>query len=281
MKNYLIDTHAHLDMNSFDSDGKEIQSNNKNVEENLALMKEYGVEKVIIPSVEVNTLDRVVEISNMYENVFSMVGIFPSEAKTYTDEVEEKLIKLAQNKKVVAVGEVGLDYYWEDNPERDIQKKWFRAQLDLAKELNLPVVIHSRDAAEDTLNILTEYFTGKSSGEEDAKEMCPGVMHCYSYSLETAEQLMKTGLYFGIGGVVTYKNAKKLVRAVEAIPIERIVLETDCPYLTPTPKRGERNYSGYLIHVIEKLAEIKGLTPDEVADITWENAKRLYRLEKL
>lgn len=268
----IFDTHAHYDDKAFDNDREEIISGLHNL--NVMAVTDIGC--------DMKSSEEVVKLTKKYDFFYGAVGVIPGECGDMKDEDIDALRRMAEeNEKVVAIGEIGLDYYWEDNPERDIQKKWFRAQLDLAKELNLPVVIHSRDAAEDTLNILTEYFPGRRSGEEDAKEMCPGVMHCYSYSLETAEQLMKTGLYFGIGGVVTYKNAKKLVRAVEAMPIERIVLETDCPYLTPTPKRGERNYSGYLIHVIEKLAEIKGLTPDEVADITWENAKRLYRLENL
>ena len=267
----IFDTHAHYDDEQFDIDRDSL----------LLSMKENGIGTIVNIGANLASSKTTLELAHKYDFIYAAVGVHPSDSAELSDDNFDRIRQMSADEKCVAIGEIGLDYYWEDNPERDIQKKWFRAQLDLAKELNLPVVIHSRDAAEDTLNILTEYFPGRRSGEEDAKEMCPGVMHCYSYSLETAEQLMKTGLYFGIGGVVTYKNAKKLVRAVEAIPIERIVLETDCPYLTPTPKRGERNYSGYLIHVIEKLAEIKGLTPDKVADITWENAKRLYRLEKL
>jgi len=264
MKNYLIDTHAHLDMNGFDSDGKEIQSNNKNVEENLALMKEYGVEKVIIPSVEVNTLDRVVEISNMYENVFSMVGIFPSEAKTYTDEVEEKLIKLAQNKKVVAVGEVGLDYYW-DKAFNDIQQDVFRKQIRLANKLNLPLVVHDREAHKDTFDIIKE--ENKSSKV---------LFHCFSGSVEFMRECVKEGWYIAIGGVVTFKNAVKMKEVAKEVPLDKLVLETDSPYLTPVPFRGKPNKPAYVKYVAEEIAKLRGVSYEEITDITSTNAEEFF-----
>ncbi len=270
----IFDTHAHYDDRAFDNDRESII--NSLAEKNVFAVTDIGC--------DLKSSEEVVRLTGKYEFFYGAVGVIPGECGNMKDEDLDRLREMAEsNKKIVAIGEIGLDYYWEENPERDIQKKWFRAQLDLAGELALPVVIHSRDAAEDTVDILLEYF-GNGESERAGKDgsagriPTPGVLHCYSYSRETAEILMKTGMYFGIGGVLTYKNAKKLVRAVEAIPMDRIVLETDCPYLTPTPHRGERNYSGYLIHVIEKLAEIKSLSADEVADITWENAKRLYRL---
>jgi hydrolase, TatD family len=259
----IFDTHAHYDDRAFDKDRNEV----------INSLHNYDVMAVTDIGCDMKSSATVVEMTKQYDFFYGAVGVIPGECGNMEESDIDELRKMArENDKILAIGEIGLDYYWEDNPERDIQKKWFRAQLDLAREMDLPVVIHSREAAEDTVNILMEYFADNSEGK------IPGVMHCYSYSRETAEQLLKTGLYFGIGGVVTYKNAKKLVRAVEAIPIEKIVLETDCPYLPPTPHRGERNYSGYLIHVIEKLAELKGLTADEVAEITWNNACRLYRL---
>ena len=267
----IFDTHAHYDDRAFNSDRDNI----------INSLAEKGVMAVTDIGCDMKSSEEVDLLTKKYDFFYGAVGVIPGECGDMKDEDIVRLREIAEaNKKIVAIGEIGLDYYWEDNPERDVQKKWFRAQLALAGEMNLPVVIHSRDAAEDTVNILLEYFGSRNGNHREDSE-CPGVMHCYSYSAETAEILMKTGLFFGIGGVVTYKNAKKLVRAVEAIPMDRIVLETDCPYLTPTPHRGERNYSGYLIHVIEKLAEIKGLSANEVADITWENAKRLYRLDSI
>ena len=264
----IFDTHAHYDNRVFDADREEI----------ISSLHKSNVLAVTDIGCDMKSSETVAAMTKKYDFFYGAVGVIPGECGDMKDSDIDRLRTLAEeNKKIVAIGEIGLDYYWEDNPERDVQKKWFKAQIELAQEIGLPIVIHSRDAAEDTVNILKEYLTPDKYKEGEV----PGVMHCYSYSQETAEQLMKTGLYFGIGGVVTYKNAKKLVRAVEAIPMERIVIETDCPYLTPTPHRGERNYSGYLIHVIEKLAEIKGLTPEEVADITWENAKRLYRLNMI
>ncbi|MBQ8950925.1 MAG: TatD family hydrolase [Eubacterium sp.] len=270
----IFDTHAHYDDRAFDSDRENI----------IESLKEKNVLAVTDIGCDMKSSEAVDALTKKYDFFYGAVGVIPAECKDMKDEDLDRLREIAQsNKKIVAIGEIGLDYYWEDNPERDIQKKWFRAQLDLAGELDLPVVIHSRDAAEDTVDILIEYFGDKDKRKKDGAAFAgeipsPGVIHCYSYSRETAEILMKTGMYFGIGGVVTYKNAKKLVRAVEAIPMDRIVLETDCPYLTPTPHRGERNYSGYLIHVIEKLAEIKEISPEEVARITWDNACRLYRI---
>jgi TatD DNase family protein len=264
----IFDTHAHYDDRAFDKDREELILGLHN--ENVMAVTDIGC--------DIKSSEAVVELTQKYDFFYGAVGVIPGECGDMTEDDIEKLRKMAKdNEKVVAIGEIGLDYYWEDNPERCVQKKWFKAQIELAQEVGLPIVIHSRDAAEDTVNILKEYLTPDKYKDGEV----PGVMHCYSYSMETAEQLLPTGLYFGIGGVVTYKNAKKLVRAVERIPMERIVLETDCPYLTPTPHRGERNYSGYLIHVIEKLAEIKGLTPEEVAAVTWENANRLYRLDNI
>ena len=259
----IFDTHAHYDDRAFDEDREQV----------IAGLPGEGVAAVTDIGCDMESSERVDALTKKYDFFYGTIGVIPGECGGMKNADIDRLREIAQaNKKIVAIGEIGLDYHWEDNPDKDTQKKWFRAQLDLAKELDLPVVIHSRDAAEDTLEILVEYF-GKDTPDE-----CPGVMHCYSYSKETAEILLKTGLYFGIGGVVTYKNAKKLARAVEAIPMDRIVLETDCPYLAPDPYRGKRNYSGYLTRVVERIAELKGITPEEVAKVTWNNACRLYRL---
>ena len=266
MKNYLIDTHAHLDMNGFNDNGDEKQATDIEVEENLAMMEEYGVKKVIIPSVEVKTLDRVVEISNKYKNVYSMVGIFPSEAKTYTDEVEEKLINLAQNKKVVAVGEVGLDYYW-DKSFNDVQQDVFRKQIKLANKLNLPLVVHDREAHKDTFDIIKEENNG------------PKVLfHCFSGSVEFMRECVKEGWYIALGGVVTFKNAVKIKEVAKEVPLDKLVLETDSPYLTPVPHRGKPNKPAYVKYVAEEIAKLRGVSYEEIADLTSTNAERFFSL---
>ncbi len=266
MKNYLIDTHAHLDMNGFNDNGDEKQATDSEVEENLAMMEEYGVKKVIIPSVEVKTLDRVVEISNKYKNVYSMVGIFPSEAKTYTDEVEEKLINLAQNKKVVAVGEVGLDYYW-DKSFNDIQQDVFRKQIKLANKLNLPLVVHDREAHKDSFDIIKEENNGSKV-----------LFHCFSGSVEFMRECVKEGWYIALGGVVTFKNAVKMKEVAKEVPLDKLVLETDSPYLTPVPYRGKPNKPAYVKYVAEEIAKLRGLSFEEIADITSTNAEEFFNI---
>ena len=174
---------------------------------------------------------------------------------------------MAQSDKIVAIGEIGLDYYWEE-PDHETQKKWFHRQLNLARELKLPVIIHSRDAAKDTLDIM----------KEEHSEEIGGVIHCFSYGKEMAAEYLKMGFYLGIGGVLTFKNAKKLLEVAEMAPLNRLVLETDCPYLAPVPNRGKRNSSLNLPYVAEKLAEIKKCTPEEIVRATEENARKLYRL---
>ena len=177
------------------------------------------------------------------------------------------LESLAENPKVVAIGEIGLDYYW-DEPEREIQKHWFSAQLEVAKKTGLPVIIHSRDAAKDTLDIMKVEHNGATGG----------VIHCFSYGVEMAREYLNMGYYIGIGGVLTFKNAKKLIEVAEYAPLDRIVLETDCPYLAPVPNRGKRNFSGNLPYVVEKLAEIKGVSKEEIIRETAKNARALYRI---
>ena len=182
------------------------------------------------------------------------------------EERFQQMEELCKQEKVVAVGEIGLDYYW-DNESHDVQKEWFIRQLDLARELDLPVLIHSREAAADTMEIMKEHGQGLR-----------GVIHCYSYSKEQAKEYVKMGYYIGVGGVVTFKNSRVLKEVVKAIPLEHIVVETDCPYLAPTPHRGKRNSSVYLPLVIEEIAKLKGITAEEVENATYENAQRLYGL---
>ena len=217
-----------------------------------------------IPSIE-----ECVELAQSYDHVYAAVGVHPSELEGMSEDVIEKMRKIAAWEKTVAIGEIGLDYYWEKDPDvQKNQRDWFVRQMELAREVDLPVIIHSRDAAEDTLTLMKELHA----------EHIPGVIHCYSYSPELAREYVKMGYYIGVGGVVTFKNAKKLVQAVAETPMERILLETDSPYLAPEPHRGHRNDSRELVYVVEKIAEIKGITPEEVEDITWDNALRLFQL---
>lgn len=268
MTKYLIDTHAHLDMgvgvNDKNGECCERMASNEEIKESLALMEEYGVGKVIIPSVEEKTLERIIEISNSYENVFGMVGIFPCEAKTYTDEIENKLYKLAQNKKVVAVGEVGLDYYW-DKSFNDIQQDVFRKQIRLANKLNLPLVVHDREAHKDTFDILKEENKGSKV-----------LFHCFSGSVEFMKECVKEGWYIALGGVVTFKNAVKMKDVAKEVPLEKLLLETDSPYLTPVPFRGKPNKPAYVKYVAEEIAKIRELPFDEIAEITTKNAEEFF-----
>lgn len=208
-----------------------------------------------------------IELAEAYNNVYAAIGVHPEDVYDMTDADIDWLYKNASHKKVVAIGEIGLDYYWcKEDDKRQLQKKWFVTQLDLAKQVGLPVIIHSRDACEDTLDTIKAYNTN----------VIPGIIHCFSYTKEIAREYIKMGWYIGVGGVVTFKNGKKLVETVADIPLERIVLETDCPYMAPEPHRGQRNSSILLSHVVDKIAEIKGVTAEEVERVTYENALNIY-----
>lgn len=243
MKDYLIDTHAHIDMlEDFDI---------------------TGVGKVIVPSVEVSTMDKVVALSEI-NNVYSMVGIYPSESKTYTQEVEDKMIELAKNPKVVAVGEIGLDYYW-DKSFVDLQKEVFIKQIKLANKLNLPIVVHDREAHKDCYDILKEHNKGSKV-----------LFHCYSGSVEFMRECVKEGWYIALGGVVTFKNAVKMKDVAREVPLDKLVLETDSPYLTPVPFRGKENKPAYVRYVAEEIAKIRGVNVEEIIDITTRNAEEFF-----
>ena len=250
MKDYLIDTHAHIDMLDYDK--------------TMALMSEYGVKKAIIPSVEVATLDKVMEIALKNENLYAMIGIFPSEVKTYTPKVEEKLRNLAKNPKIKAVGEIGLDYYW-DKSFVDLQKEVFVKQIKLANELNLPIVVHDREAHKDSFDLLKEYNKGSNV-----------LFHCFSGSVEFMQECVKQGWYIAIGGVVTFKNAIKMKDVAKTVPIEYLVLETDSPYLTPVPFRGKENSPAYVKYVAEEVANLRAMPVNEIIDITTNNAERFF-----
>ena len=254
----IFDTHAHYDDEAFDEDRDTL----------LAQLPAEGIAKVVNIGASLASCRRTLELMEQYDYIYGAIGVHPSDTVELNEEHMQWLREACGHEKCVAVGEIGLDYYW-DEPERDIQKKWFLRQLDLARELSLPVVIHSREAAKDTIDLMTEAKAGEIGG----------VIHCFSYTKETARIFLDMGFYIGIGGVLTFNNAKKLREAVEYIPMERIVLETDCPYLAPVPFRGKRNSSLNIPYVIDAMAEIKGISEEEVREQTWKNAHDLYRIK--
>lgn len=252
----IIDTHAHYDDEQFDPDREEL----------LGSMKEGGVGLIVNAGSTLESWEKICRLTEEYPFVYGAIGIHPDEVGSLSEERMREMEELLDRDKIVAVGEIGLDYYW-DKENHDIQKKWFIRQLETARKKDMPVIIHSREAAADTMEIMKTYAAGMRA-----------VIHCYSYSPEMAKEYVKMGYYIGVGGVVTFKNAKKLKQVVEEIPLESIVLETDCPYLAPEPFRGKRNSSLYLPYVAEKIAEIKGVSAEEVVCQTEENSRQLYRL---
>lgn len=254
----IFDTHSHYDDEAFDADRHEL----------LSSMSEKGVGWLVNVGADMASSREAIALAEKYDFVYASLGVHPSETEALTETDMDWLQEHVSHKKVVAIGEIGLDYHWPE-PSPDTQKQWFYRQIALAKEVALPVIIHSRDAAAETMQILTE---------TKAYE-CGGVIHCYSYSPEMAKEYVGMGFYIGIGGVVTFKNAKKLKRTVEEIPLEKLVLETDCPYMAPEPHRGARNDSSMLRYVAEKVAELKGITSEEVIRVTTENAAEMYRLK--
>ncbi len=254
---YIFDTHAHYDDEDFDADRYEL----------LESMKEHGVGTIVNIGASMRSCKTTLALAEKYPFVYGALGVHPSDCGKMTEEDIQWIKANAANEKIVAIGEIGLDYYW-DNVERDIQKKWFVRQLDIAKEIGLPVIIHSRDAAQDTLEIM----------KSEHKDTTGGVIHCFSYGVEMAREYLNMDYFIGVGGVLTFKNGKKLKEVVEYAPMDKLVLETDCPYLAPVPYRGKRNSSLYLTHVVEEMAALKGMSVEEVIRVTAENAKRLYRI---
>ncbi len=250
----MIDSHAHYDDEAFDTDREEL----------LSSVFKSGIRKVINVGASMKSCRTTLALSEAYEHIYAAIGVHPSDTAELTESDMDWLKEKSALAKVVAIGEIGLDYYW-DEPDREIQKKWFQRQLELAKEVKLPVVIHSREAAADTIGILKEYNGDLS-----------GVIHCYSYTKELAREFLDMGYSFGIGGVLTFKNAKKLKEAVSYIPMDRILLETDCPYLAPEPNRGKRNFSLYIPYIVQVMAQLKGISEEEVIRITSENTERLF-----
>ena len=252
----LFDTHAHLDDRAFEEDRHEL----------IAGLPAQGVGLVMDPGCSLASSRNADALSRKYAHVYAAVGSHPDAADEVDDAVLEEYRKLCKlNPKIKAIGEIGLDYHYEDIP-RDIQLRAFRAQMALARELELPVIVHEREAHADGMAVVDEFPTVK------------GVFHCYSGSLEMARELIGRGWYIGFTGVLTFKNARKAVEVAANIPLERLVLETDCPYMAPEPFRGKRNDPSKLCRMAEKLAQIRGLSLEEIQRITTENGKRLYRI---
>ena len=253
----LFDTHAHMDDRSFDADRREL----------LESLPGAGISLLMNPGCSYESSRNAIALAEQYDYIYAAVGSHPDVA----DEVDEALIEqyralAARHPKIKAIGEIGLDYHYEDIP-REIQQRAFRMQMALAQELGLPVIVHEREAHEDGLRIVDEFPTVK------------GVFHCYSGSAEMAKELIKRGWYIGFTGVLTFKNARKAIEVASAIPMDRIVIETDCPYMAPVPFRGKRNDPGKVFYMAEKLAQLRGISTEEAARITLENGKRLYRMD--
>ncbi|MEI8128189.1 MAG: TatD family hydrolase [bacterium] len=254
MSDFLVDTHSHLDLPDY-----------ADLDEIVLSAKNFGVEKIIIPSVDRNSFEKVIAVSDKYENVYCALGIHPTEAQNANDEDFDKILELSTNSKVVAIGECGLDYY-HDKTHVDTQKKVFLKQIEIAKSLKKALIVHDREAHKDCFDILSD----------NIKDEIPVIMHCFSGSLEFANECIKKGFYISLGGVVTFKNAKKVHEIAKNIPLESLLLETDAPYLTPEPYRGKRNEPAYVKFVAEKIAELRGISLEEVAQITTQNARRAF-----
>ena len=252
----LFDTHAHMDDEAFDLDRAELLKNLPN----------QGIQLLMNPGCSLASSYNTSKLSQEYDYIYAAVGSHPDAADEVNEEVLEEYRKLCKlNPKIKAIGEIGLDYHYEDIP-REIQLKAFRMQMSLARELDLPAIVHEREAHEDGMKVVDEF------------PEVTGVFHCYSGSAEMAKELVKRGWYIGFTGVLTFKNARKAIEVASSIPLDRIVLETDCPYMSPEPFRGKRNDPGKLYRMAEKLAEIRGLSVEEIHAITTENGKRLYRI---
>ena len=251
----IFDGHAHYDDEAFDEDREEL----------LAQMQASGIGGIVNVGASLRGVQASQELAKRYPFVYAAVGVHPDEVGAMDERVLLQLYDLCRRPKTVAVGEIGLDYYWDTQPH-EFQKLWFEQQLKMAKDTGLPVNIHSREAAQETFDIIKRHHAGTTGG----------IIHCFSSSAQMALEYVKLGYYIGIGGVVTFKNARVMKEVAAAVPLERIVVETDCPYLAPAPHRGERNSSLYLPLVIAAIAQIKGLGPQEVEQATWENALRVY-----
>ena len=255
----LFDSHAHLNAIQYEQDIVEV----------IQRAKDEKVTHIVVVGFDKETISKAMELTDQYDMIYAAVGWHPVDAIDMTDEDLNWIKQLAAHPKVVAIGEMGLDYYWDKSP-KDIQKEVFRKQIQLAKEVKLPIIIHNRDATEDVVRILKE---------ENASEV-GGIMHCFTGSLEVAKQCMDMNFYISFGGPVTFKNAKKPKEVVKEIPMDRLLIETDCPYLTPHPFRGKRNEPSYVKYVAEQIAELRGDTLEEIATKTSDNAKKLFGITR-
>ena len=255
----IFDSHAHYDDKAFDQDRESL----------LCSLKEKGIGRVVNISSDLESIGRTEALTGQYPFLYGAAGVHPSDTGALTEENFSRIGEAFRNPKMVAVGEIGLDYHWPE-PDKAVQKKWFERQLALAAEKRLPVVIHSREAARDTLDMI------RAAGGSEFS----AVIHCFSYGVEMAREYLNMGHYLGIGGVVTFANAKKLKEVVQYMPLSQMLLETDCPYLAPVPYRGKRNDSANLSYVAETVAQLKGISREEAEAATYENACRFYRLEE-
>jgi len=255
----IFDSHAHYDNEQF----------NKDREALFKRMPEEDIQYIVNIGADLRSSRLSIELAKRYPFIYAAVGVHPHDVTDMKEENLEHLLHLSAYEKVVAIGEIGLDYHYDYSP-RSVQKLWFREQLKLAKALDLPVIVHSREASQDVYDLIMEADLGQAKG----------VIHAFSGSVEMAKAYVGNGFYIGVGGVLTFKNAKKLKEVVEAIPLSSILIETDAPYLTPVPHRGKRNDSTYLKYVIEEIASIKGITPEQVENATYENAKRFFFYHK-
>lgn len=255
----IFETHGHYDDEQFDEDRERL----------IAEFLEKDIDKVMNVGADMQSSRNSVELAGKYPHFYAAVGVHPSEVGDLTEDDMQALKQMTlENPKVKAIGEIGLDYHFDDDPPRDVQKKWFIRQLELAQELGMPIIIHSRDAASDTMEILKDMDGGRNGG----------VIHCYSYSREQAREYIKMGFHIGVGGVVTFKNSRRLQEVVEDIPLEKVVLETDSPYMAPVPFRGTRNSALNIPYIAEKIAEIKGVPVQKVYDQTYANALKMYKM---
>ncbi|MGG3890557.1 TatD family hydrolase [Metabacillus fastidiosus] len=254
----LFDTHAHLNALQYEND----------VEEVIQRALDEGVSEIVVVGFDRETIERAMELIEEYDFIYAAIGWHPVDAIDMTDKDLQWIRELSEHPKVVAIGEMGLDYYWDKSP-KDIQKEVFRKQIALAKEVKLPIIIHNRDATADVVTIL----------EEEGASEVGGIMHCFTGSLEVAKQCMDMNFYISFGGPVTFKNAKKPKEVVQEIPLDRLLIETDCPYLTPHPFRGKRNEPGYVKYVAEEIAKLRNLSYEEIAKKTSDNGKKIFGIK--
>lgn len=254
----IFDTHAHYLDHRFDEDRDEL----------IKQLKENNINHVAEISAGADDFESIIRHIDKYDMFYGSLGVHPSEVDVLTEDHMNQIKELSKHKKIVAIGEIGLDYHFEDDPEPQIQKKWFIRQLRLAEELNLPVIIHSRDAAKDTYDILTKEYSSKAGG----------VIHCFSYSPEMALQFVEMGFYIGLDGPVTFKNGKKAKEVAKIVPLDRLVVETDCPYMAPEPLRGSRNSSINLKYIIAEIANLRNISYEEMEKVLYNNAMNLYKL---